>query len=295
MEKEKKVNKPVGSAVVVGGGIGGMQAALDLAESGIKVYLVEKSPAIGGRMVQLDKTFPTNECAMCVVSPKLVECGRHFNIDIITNTEIEKIEGGPGNFKLTLKKKPRYIKEDKCTGCGACILNCPVKNVINIIPEEQKEKVELLAEEKARVDEIINENKNRKGYLMLILQGINSIYNYFSKDVLRYVSKELEEPLSNILRIVTFYSAFSLTPRGRYTISVCMGTTCYVKGSEKILDRIKQILNIGIDQTTEDLKFTLKSVRCLGCCSIAPAIMVDDKVYGHLKIKEVEKILKGYK
>ena len=91
MKDKKEVIGKTASAVVLGGGIGGMQAALDLAETGIKVYLVEKKPAIGGRMTQLDKTFPTNECAMCVVSPKLVDCARHLDIEIITNSEIEKI------------------------------------------------------------------------------------------------------------------------------------------------------------------------------------------------------------
>ena len=126
MENSKEKVDKVGSVIVVGGGIGGMQAALDLAESGIKVYLVEKSSAIGGRMVQLDKTFPTNECAMCVVSPKLVECSRHLNIEIITNSQIEEITGEPGNFKVTLQKKARFVDIEKCTACSECIQVCLV-------------------------------------------------------------------------------------------------------------------------------------------------------------------------
>ncbi|MHC4307812.1 MAG: FAD-dependent oxidoreductase, partial [Planctomycetota bacterium] len=126
MKKSKENNKKIGSAMVVGGGIGGMQAALDLAESGIKVYFVEKFSAIGGRMTQLDKTFPTNECAMCVVSPKLVECGRHLDIDIITNSEIKRVEGEPGDFTVTLHHKSRYVDLEKCTGCEDCVAVCPV-------------------------------------------------------------------------------------------------------------------------------------------------------------------------
>jgi NADPH-dependent glutamate synthase beta subunit-like oxidoreductase len=126
MKKKEGNNKKIGSAMVVGGGIGGMQAALDLAESGIKVHFVERSSAIGGRMTQLDKTFPTNECAMCVVSPKLVECGRHLDIDIITNADIKKIEGVAGNFTVTLHHRSMYIDLEKCTGCEDCVAVCPV-------------------------------------------------------------------------------------------------------------------------------------------------------------------------
>jgi len=116
-----------GDVMVVGGGISGIQAALDLATSGYKVYLVEKAPTIGGKMAQLDKTFPTNDCSMCIESPKFIECDRHPNIEILTYTEVDRVEGEAGDFKVTLIKKPRYIIEDKCTGCTTCVEYCPVK------------------------------------------------------------------------------------------------------------------------------------------------------------------------
>jgi len=116
----------IGAVMVVGGGIGGIQASLDLAEAGFKVYLVEGKSAIGGHMAQLDKTFPTNDCAMCTISPKLVETGRHLNIDILTDAEVLGVEGEAGNFTVTLRRKPRYIDVDKCTGCGECVDVCPV-------------------------------------------------------------------------------------------------------------------------------------------------------------------------
>jgi heterodisulfide reductase subunit A len=116
-----------GDVMVVGAGISGIQAALDLADTGFKVYLVEKSPAIGGKMAQLDKTFPTNDCSMCIESPKFIECSRHPNIEILTYTDVERVKGEAGNFKVTLVKKPRYIKEDKCTGCTTCVEFCPVQ------------------------------------------------------------------------------------------------------------------------------------------------------------------------
>ncbi|HHV61587.1 MAG TPA: CoB--CoM heterodisulfide reductase iron-sulfur subunit A family protein [Firmicutes bacterium] len=118
--------KSVGAVLVVGGGIGGMQAALDLANSGFKVYMVEAKPAIGGAMAQLDKTFPTNDCSMCIMSPKLVECGRHLNIEVIPNSEVTGLDGSPGDFTVTVKTRARYIDPHRCTGCGLCAEHCPV-------------------------------------------------------------------------------------------------------------------------------------------------------------------------
>lgn len=119
--------KMVGAVMVVGAGISGMQSALDLAEMGYKVYIVEKTPAIGGRMPMLDKTFPTNDCSMCILSPKLVECGRHRNIEVITMSEVVEFKGDPGNYQVTVKKNPRYVDATKCLGCGSCAEKCPVK------------------------------------------------------------------------------------------------------------------------------------------------------------------------
>ncbi len=122
--------KKVGSALVVGGGVGGMQTALDLAEAGIKTYLLEEKGAIGGIMVQLDKTFPTNDCAMCTIAPRLVTIERHNNIELLTYSEVISVAGEAGDFKVKIRKKPRYVDIDKCTGCGICVEKCPIK-VIN--------------------------------------------------------------------------------------------------------------------------------------------------------------------
>ena len=115
-----KQDKKVGAVLVIGGGIAGIQAALDLAESGQKVYLLESSPAIGGAMARLDKTFPTNDCSTCILSPKLVEAGRHLNIELITYADLESVKGQPGHFTVTINKRPRYVDPEKCTGCGLC-------------------------------------------------------------------------------------------------------------------------------------------------------------------------------
>jgi len=118
--------KKVGAVLVVGGGVAGIQASLDLADSGFKVYLIDQSPSIGGVMAQLDKTFPTNDCSMCILSPKLVATGRHPNITILTNSEVAGLEGEAGSFEVKLRRKSRYILEDKCTGCGDCAQKCPI-------------------------------------------------------------------------------------------------------------------------------------------------------------------------
>jgi heterodisulfide reductase subunit A2 len=122
----QEIKKRIGAVMVVGGGITGMQSALDLANSGFKVYLVEKTTSIGGRMSQLDKTFPTNDCSMCMISPKLIEVAKHRNIELITNAELQSLEGDEGNFKVKVLKRPRYIDLLKCSGCGDCVTACPV-------------------------------------------------------------------------------------------------------------------------------------------------------------------------
>ena len=119
------------NVVVVGGGIAGIQASLDLAERGVKVYLVEKTPSIGGKMALLDKTFPTMDCAICILAPKMIEVYRHKNIKLLTLSEVTALSGSSGNFEVTITKTPRYIDESKCIGCGICSSKCPVK-----VPDE---------------------------------------------------------------------------------------------------------------------------------------------------------------
>ncbi len=123
MTRERKLS----SVVVIGGGIGGVQSALDLAESGRKVYLVERAPAIGGYMAMLDKTFPTNDCSMCILSPKLVSCARHPNIQLLTLSEVVGIDGEAGDFRIKIKCYARSVDLSRCTGCGSCLEKCPVK------------------------------------------------------------------------------------------------------------------------------------------------------------------------
>ncbi len=130
------IKSKIGATMVVGGGIGGIQASLDLAELGFKVHLVEKSPSIGGIMATLDKTFPTNDCSLCILAPKMVEAGRHPNIELHSYSEIESITGEAGNFEVTLREKARYINREKCKSCGTCMEKCPAR-----IPDEYNQKL----------------------------------------------------------------------------------------------------------------------------------------------------------
>lgn len=126
IQPEKENHQKVGAVMIAGAGVSGIQAALDLAASGFKVYLVDKGPAIGGKMAQLDKTFPTNDCSMCILSPKFIECSTNPNITIITDAEIADIAGEAGTFTVTLTQKPRFVDPEICTGCGTCAEYCPV-------------------------------------------------------------------------------------------------------------------------------------------------------------------------
>lgn len=121
------MNKKTASALVVGGGVAGMQAALDIANQGYKVYLVERSPSIGGRMAMLDKTFPTLDCSACILTPKLSEVSRHPNIQLMTYSEVGSVTGSAGDFKVRVRRKARYVREDLCSGCGNCSAECPVE------------------------------------------------------------------------------------------------------------------------------------------------------------------------
>ncbi len=132
-------NRPIGAVLVVGGGVAGMQAALDLAEQGFRVVLAESQTALGGHMAQLDKTFPTNDCSMCTLAPKLVEAGRHLNIEIITNSELTALDGVPGDFTARIHHHARYVDPAVCTSCGECVPVCPVK-VADSFNEEQGER-----------------------------------------------------------------------------------------------------------------------------------------------------------
>ncbi|SDY89237.1 NAD(P)-dependent iron-only hydrogenase diaphorase component iron-sulfur protein [Proteiniborus ethanoligenes] len=151
-------------------------------------------------------------------------------------------------------------------------------------------------EEKIKqLKEVMEKNKNTKGALMPVLHEAQKIFGYLPIEVQTLISEELKVPLSEIYGVVTFYSQFTLVPKGQYQIGVCLGTACYVKGSQAILDRIKENLNVQVGSTTPDGKFSLEATRCIGACGLAPVITINEDVYGRLKAEEVDGILEKYK
>jgi NADH:ubiquinone oxidoreductase subunit E len=283
---------PIGSVLVVGGGIGGMQSSLDLAEAGFKVYLLDSAPAIGGTMAALDKTFPTNDCAMCIMSPKLVECGRHRNIEIITLADIKSLEGGPGHFKVKVEQLPRYVDAEKCTGCGSCTANCPVRNQANFSQDTQPAP-QLSAEDEHRITDILSRHKAKESSLVAILQDIHESFNYLPEDILTHVAVRMNLPLSRVYNIATFYKAFSLKPRGKHVITVCMGTACHVRGAPRILEELERVLGIKAGETSGDGLFTLETVACLGACALGPIVVSDGEYKGNMTIARTNKLVKA--
>ncbi len=154
----------------------------------------------------------------------------------------------------------------------------------------QKEEIKLPNE----IIEYIEKNSNKKGFEIMILHKIQEIYGYVPRKIAMELSRKLNIPLAKIYGIITFYHIFKLNKPGKYRISVCMGTACYLKGGEDILGEIENILGIGVNSTTEDGIFSIEIVRCIGCCGIAPAIVINNKVYGNLKKDQLIEILSEY-
>lgn len=155
---------------------------------------------------------------------------------------------------------------------------------------------ELTDEQKYKqLKEFIDENKNKKGYLIPVLHMAQEIFGYLPLEVQNFVAKEMDIPVSVVTGVVTFYSYFKLFPTGRHTITVCLGTACYVRGAKKILEALEEKLGIRIGETTEDKRFSMGVQRCLGACGLAPVIMIDKDVHGRISAKKLDKILEQYK
>lgn len=146
----------------------------------------------------------------------------------------------------------------------------------------------------ANITEILSKYQGDESSLIAILQDIQEECNYLPKDVLIHISKELNIPLSRILSVATFFRAFSLTPKGKHHINVCLGTACHVRGGARVMEKMERELKIKRGETTEDFKYSLDEVRCLGCCGLAPVMMVGKDVYGKLSESKVVAILEQY-
>ena len=155
--------------------------------------------------------------------------------------------------------------------------------------------MKLRSEAVKQIKEICNRYKNEPSPLMIVLTDVQKEYGYIPLEVQEVISAELNIPVSDIYGVVTFYSFFSLKPKGKYVIGVCIGTACYVKGSQNVLDKFAEILNIKCGETSEDGLFTLDGLRCIGACGIAPAISINGKVYPKVQLSEVAKIVEEYR
>jgi len=158
---------------------------------------------------------------------------------------------------------------------------------MTLTEEEKQQKYEELAA-------YIDEHKNEKGPLMPIMQKAQELFSYLSLETQVFIADRVGVPVTDVYGVATFYSQFSLKPKGDYIISVCLGTACYVKGSQDVLNEVKKILGIEAGETTDDGKFTIQDTRCLGCCGLAPVMTINDKVYGRLVPADVKGILASY-
>ena len=221
---------PYGAVLVCGGGVAGIQASLDLAAAGFRVYLVEESPTIGGSMARLDKTFPTGDCATCIISPKLVECLRDYNIDVLTMADVTALEGEAGRFVAEVRQRPRGVNAAKCTGCGACWTICPVRNTAESPPPFQPA-TPLNETDAARLSDILARHEGDPGGMLPVLQEINESYGYIPRGILEHLACLWGLRLAEILRVASFYDRFHLQPVGRHVVEVCAGTSCHAQGS----------------------------------------------------------------
>lgn len=147
----------------------------------------------------------------------------------------------------------------------------------------------------AALQQVIDELKHEQGCLMPIMQRAQDIFGYLPEDVQNYIAKALDIPVSDIYGVATFYAQFNLEPKGKYIISVCLGTACYVKGAQLVLDKLEEVLGVPAGSTTPDGVFTLNATRCLGACGLAPVIMVNDDVYGRLTPDQIPGIIAKYR
>jgi NADH:ubiquinone oxidoreductase subunit E len=153
---------------------------------------------------------------------------------------------------------------------------------------------EFTPEQLQKVDEIIERSKERPGSLIPVLEEVQIVLEFLPMPILKIIAKGLGLPLSQVYGVVTFYSFFTMTPRGKYTVRVCLGTACYVRGGKAIYDNIRKELNVEEGETTEDRLFTLETVRCIGACGLGPVIYVNDNVHGRMKPAKVRDVLGRY-
>jgi NADH-quinone oxidoreductase subunit E len=216
-----------------------------------------------------------------------------LNIDVLTMADVVKLEGEPGHFTATVRQRPRYVDPDKCTGCGDCWEACPVRNVPQ--PTEPfRPKEDLDADDRDWLEQALVRHGDDPAPLLPLLQDLNDARGYLPRVMLEALSARLEIPLAEILRVASFYNAFSLEPVGRHVIEVCLGTACFVRGSGLLLERLEEQIGVEAGGTDHDRRFTLRTVRCIGCCALAPAMRIDGVTFGNVRLDRVGRILEHF-
>ena len=284
---------PWGAVLVCGGGIAGIQASLDLSAAGFRVYLVEESPTIGGGMARLDKTFPTGDCATCIISPKLVECMRDLNIEVLTMADVAGLEGEAGRFHARVLRRPRSVDPSKCTGCGDCWSACPVRNHPEL-PPEFLPRAELKGEDARRLDEILARHEGDPGAMVPVLREINNAYQHLPREILEQLASRWGVRLASVLRVASFYDQLRLEPVGRHVVEACDGTSCHSKGARAMLERLEEKIGVPAGGTDPTGRFTLRTVRCLGLCASSPAMRIDGQNFARVDLDRVPEILEQF-
>ncbi|KAF0220028.1 MAG: 4Fe-4S [Geobacteraceae bacterium] len=285
---------PWGAVLVCGGGIAGIQASLDLSAAGFRVYLVEESPTIGGSMARLDKTFPTGDCATCIISPKLVECMRDLNIEVLTMADVAGLDGEAGRFHARVQKRPRSVDSAKCTGCGDCWSACPVRNHPELPPEFLPQD-ELNGDDASRLDGLLSGLEGEPGAMMPVLREINETYRHLPRAILEQIATRWDVRLTEVLRVASFYDQFRLQPVGRHIVEACDGTSCHSRGARAILERLQEVIGVQPGETDPTGRYTLRTVRCLGLCASSPSMRVDGQSFGRVNLDRVPEILEQFK
>ena len=187
------------------------------------------------------------------------------------------------------------MNADKCTGCGVCLEACPIRYEVQLPEVEAQARAAFAqATDGEAVADIIHRHREERGNLLPILLDINRYFNWLPRAALEYVSAELALPLTEILRVATFYNAFSLVPRGKHIINICLGTSCYVNGSPLLLKEVERELGLRHGETTKDMLFTLEVVRCIGCCALAPALRIGNDTFSRVAPDQVTNIIGMY-
>jgi NADH-quinone oxidoreductase subunit E len=219
---------------------------------------------------------------------------RDLNIEVMTMSEVLKLDGEAGNFKATIRTRPRSVIKEKCTGCGDCVEACPVRN-FPVTVEPPKPGRELDKEESVFIDNLLARYQDDAGALMPILEAVNRTYGHLPRVLLEHVAIRLKIPLASAIKVASFYDKMRFAPEGRHIVQVCNGTSCHSQHAKQLLEHLRKKLGICEGQTDKAGRFTLRTVRCLGLCALSPVMRIDDTSFGRVTLDDIPGILEQFK